>query len=289
MALQIRKLNFPISAKSLEAVVACSPCQCGNWAVNRARTGSVTLSSRFSPAFVSPFDDLLHQKHLPRAAESSEAPGLLLCLFSFMPYYLERDLHPRAESTWLCAVSQSFGAEWGGEAQPGAPLGWRARSWAEHGTSDRRLCTPKAAWAALCHWLQVLCAAGEISPGNRGTEGRFWSESQHKLNIKGKWMFEQAPGVLEQSHRMHSAVAQGGGWSRGAFVGQHSLLPSRCNLKTAEGEMADAWRTYVQVRSVLFRCPGIFVFWNVFLRRSSLKRKSKALPNNMLFDFTSNL
>ena len=43
-------------------------------------------------------------------------------------------------------------------------------------------------------------------------------------------------------------------------AGEHSLLPSRCNLKRSEGEMTDVRRTYVQVGSVIFRCPGTFVF-----------------------------
>lgn len=245
---------------------------------------------------------------------TAEAPR-----FAALPFLI------RASLFWETSISQGlcFGALQGGAKllaeQPGAPWRWRfilctrqdaelklalqtesfahcstASSEGKAASSSSFLPEP-AALGGLCHWLQVLCAAGGISSGNRGTEGSFWREFDHKFNIKHKLLFEQAK--LERSHRMHSAapvqswliLSPKWGWSSGAFVGEHSLLPSRCNLKRSEGEMADVWRAYVQGRSVLFRCPGIFVFWNVFLRSSSHKRKSKALPNNMLFDFTSNL
>lgn len=87
MALQIRKLNFPISGKSLEAVVASNPCQCGNWAMNslviQSKNGVFHTAAWFSPNFVSPFDSLVHQKHLSRAAVSSEAPR-----FAALPFLI---------------------------------------------------------------------------------------------------------------------------------------------------------------------------------------------------------
>lgn len=71
---------------------------------------------------------------------------------------------------------------------------------------------------------------------------------------------------------------------RASAAGEHSLLPSRCNLKRSEGEMTDVKRTYVQVGSVIFRCLGIFVFWNGFLRNSSLKAdQSKAQQHAVWF------
>lgn len=248
---------------------------------------------------------------------SSDCWSSQICCFAFSNPCLTtlRDLHLSRLVLW-CALRRGKAACWAawGTLEVKIHLVHQARCWTKAGTSDRKLCTlcstassegkaassssflpEPAALGGLCHWLQVLCAAGGISSGNRGTEGSFWREFDHKFNIKHKLLFEQAK--LERSHRMHSAapvqswliLSPKWGWSSGAFVGEHSLLPSRCNLKRSEGEMADVWRAYVQGRSVLFRCPGIFVFWNVFLRSSSHKRKSKALPNNMLFDFTSNL
>lgn len=87
MSLQIRNLNFPISGRHLEAVVASNPCQCGNWAMNslviQSKNGVFHTTARFSPSFVSPFDSLMRQEHLSRAAVSSETPR-----FAALPFLI---------------------------------------------------------------------------------------------------------------------------------------------------------------------------------------------------------
>lgn len=71
MALPIRKLNFLISGKSLEAVGSDS-CQCGNWATKglaiQSKNEVFHTAVQFCPSFVLTFDSLVHQKPLSRAS-----------------------------------------------------------------------------------------------------------------------------------------------------------------------------------------------------------------------------
>lgn len=111
MALQVRKLHFPLSAKTLGAVVACSPCQCGNWAVNSAVTqGKSRVSHTAAPGLALPLyhhfmiccirNTFLGQQRVV------ELPGLLLCLFSFMPYCLERSPSKGRKRLGLCSIPE---------------------------------------------------------------------------------------------------------------------------------------------------------------------------------------
>lgn len=143
--------------------------------------------------------------------------------------------------------------------------------------------------SALCCWL-------ELAQKTMTLKGLFEGNLSIILNLSNPsvcWSSDIA------SIRLADGLCTAYGWSSYqtggrkqkslCIAGELSLLPSRCNLKRSEGAMTDVRRTYVQVGSVIFRCLGIFVFWNGFLRNCSPKKQTKAKPNNMLFDFTSNL
>lgn len=132
MALQIRKLNFPISAKSLEAVVAWNPCQCGNRAVNspvaQSKNRVSHTAARFSPGFVTIWCSAASETPFWSSREfwSSQVwlqyPALL-CLFSFVPFYSESRKHLA-----LCCVSALWRSVRRGKllaGQPGHLLGRR--------------------------------------------------------------------------------------------------------------------------------------------------------------------
>lgn len=179
MALQIRELHFPLSAKSLGAVVAWNPRQCGNWAVNSAVTqGKNRASHTAAPGLV-----LALCHHLMICCITNtfleqqrvlQLPGLLLCLFFICALLFREPPSKSRRHLGLCSVSVLWSSVrrgklslrhlWGEDSActPGKILSWtqHCRQEALHFQGCSQLLPEPAAWGGLCHWVQVLCAAG---------------------------------------------------------------------------------------------------------------------------------